>query len=437
MQARPLAQLLFYLQTHGSALRTQAHLLRPEAIATAMGVQQRPSSAFYAHGMIHGAHMLVVSWGALAVFAFDGGVNAEASFMIESHRDMGRLPDAFYTAAELQQTARDNVWVHQGFKAAYEDLARDVTAHVTRAEAAGVQRIVCTGHSSGGALANLASVHIAVLARRYHARAAPAVAPATGALASVAVAAVAPLAGALSATLSALDAVSPAKRTSALRASIGASQLPELYFVEPLFTNTALRLVTFGAPASGNQHWVNMVLSAVAGDCERYVAGTDPVPDTPTVLSLLYRYQQPQRQLMALPYTVVDTLLPSLDAHVAAVSAYAHAQADVAEKKLAEEQAALVAGLTPAGVTVTVAPAAPTLEEQPTAARAGAHLVASMAASVNALYQALLAPVTHSAVGQTLYAYRCKGALYAGTMKTSDVRNHTLAVYLEALDKTA
>lgn len=485
-----VASLLSYVAANADSFRTQTHLLAApalmvamfandpafEALTDAQKAQVRASQVSYQAGLLKGGHLVVMRFPALklALFAFYGGVEATpmsagSSFLHASDALPGRLPDVFVTAPELALFGRKNAHVHSGFKAQYADLHLKVQEQITLCFNAGFDRVLFAGHGAGGAVANIGLVHASVLARRLQAASeiarqaasvvAPAVPESVAAVAGVVAQADAAVAGAVAQAsgaanralrmLEGLKGLTTKQQNAALKRAAGTRHNLTDFYTSPVFDKMNFRLMTFGAPMSGDANWCELVLSACLGDYERYVAGTDAVASTPSSGELFLSYEHPTN-LTTLPFVVRDTVLPDLSGAAAAAAKATEAALEQVESKVDESATALTAGIASSSAAlapadgsapiVTVNPeaaaaaaAANPLAETNATAKAGAAFVQTTILSLQTKMASVSEALATSSAAQSIYSWKCKNAMLGGLMAPSQVANHTLEAYIAAL----
>jgi len=402
LKARNLAHLIAYLQENDARLASQAHLYDGRRVNDALyaldeqaraaenvGKLALPSgNVSYANGARFGTHLLVLRYPAhkLAVFLLVSERRESVALTAPQHRPeqylqaqdatMGMLPAALMNSHEVAQVARNSVRVHMGFAGAYEEIQQAVAIQARRCLDAGITMFASVGHGFAGAVASLMAVHLNVVSReRLAPSAAVGVVAAVGAATATAAAAAALQTAVDTATaevtlaisdvangvVSAVNAVSPNKQMTMARKQMGTTADPAHYFMNPLFSSASVRLITFGAVASGNVRWCDMVSVATLGDWERYVMSNDPLVALPASPSVLARYAHPQTHVMTLPFVSTRAELhPVLTQVSEAVKAEQEAAASLLAADLhAQQQKAL---MTPAPAPAVVT--APAVEEQ-------------------------------------------------------------------------
>jgi len=412
LKARNLAHLIAYLQENDARLASQAHLYDARRVNEALyandavareaaNVSQLALPAgniSYAHGARYGTHLLVLKYPAQKLAVFLVVVERRESVLLTApqHRPeqylqaqdatMGMLPAVIMNSHEVAQVARNSVRVHLGFSGAYEEIQTAVAIQARRCLDAGITIFASVGHAFGGALASMVAVHVNLVAReRLAPSAAAASSPAAAAPLTPAASAAAASASATAAVAAAVDtaaaevtlaisdvangvlgavsAVAPGKQMSVARKQMGTSAVPSHYFMNPLFSAASVRLITFGAVATGNVRWCDMVSVATLGDWERYVMSNDPMVALPTAPTLLGRYAQPQTHVMTLPFVSTRTELhPVITQVTDAVAAEQSAATALLAADLQAQQAAAAAAA-PA-VAPAVAPALVAVEEK-------------------------------------------------------------------------
>lgn len=379
LKARNLAHLISYLEDNDTRLASQPQLCNAarvnEALFALDPVAREPANMArlalplgrisYANGARFGSHLLVLKYPEHKLAVFIAVVERRASGTTTQHlpehflqlpdSTMGMIPSVFSNSAEVAQVARNTVRVHMGFSSAYEEIQQAVAIQVQRClQNDRITKFACVGHSFGGALATLMSVHVNVIARQYATSLAVASTPAasTPAAAPVPTPAAASAAATAAATaaitetvdtavaevemmisdvatgvLGAVAAVTPGKQMCVAQKQMGTNANPAHYFTNPLWGGASVRLITFGAMASGNIRWCDMVSVSTLGDWERYVMSNDPLVAMPASPSILGSYAQPKTHVMVLPFVSTRVELHPVLTQVATVVAAEQAAA--------------------------------------------------------------------------------------------------------------
>jgi len=488
LSARNLAHLVAYLQENDALLVSQPHLYDARRVndalfaldeatrndAARMAQMALPAGNIsFAHGSRYGTYLLVLKYPAhkLAVFLTlterresvltTAAAHRPEQFLQVQDATMGMMPAALMNSHEVAQVARNSVRVHMGFAGAYEEIQTAVAIQARRCLDAGITMFASVGHGFGGAIASLMAVHLNVVARERLAPSA-AVVPAAvaGAVASTAAAVTeAALSSATAAAevaasevtlaisdvasgvLGAVNAVTPGKQMSVARKQMGTTAIPSHYFMNPLFSAASVRLVTFGALASGNTRWCDMVSVATLGDWERYVMSNDPMVALPSSPTLLGRYAQPQTHVMTLPFVSTRTELHPVITQVS-------------EAVAAEQQAAVALLSAPAAVDATApataavdatapataavdAPAAAAVDATAPATAPAPSLVGTFALSVlavttafaNVWHGTVVYAVERNPIVQWKQASDARSGLMLGTLRAPQVAGNTIAHY--------
>jgi hypothetical protein len=372
-------------------------------------------------------------------FLFRGGERIEDHFPTEAHSVLRGLPACLQMKPQLAQFAREEVEMHAGFATAYQDLAAFVETHIASRTTA--TKIVCTGYSTGGALASIGAVHAAVLAR-------------VNVDQSSFILANADLDRAIR-TAHAVEGYTKALKT--FNKEAGMQRPASYFFVDALFSAVSVSLITFGAPKAGDREFVDLVRAATHGDDVAYEVQDDPVTWLPSHFLKFREHYASPHGIVTLVSTAFNQSLDAaalvaamerkVDETAAAAGTALDVSVDAGRAAVVESvaaasaaaSAAAAAAAAPPGTTVTVTTTTP----EATAAPADPAATTSGSAFrtfINTLFKRTVSDtVTQSAaVTQVGWAARKVYALRAysrvGSYKVSPrhVGIHALDVYASA-----